>query len=124
MLANPRSRNGRSARSLSASSTETEPPFTLSRRSRTCFGSIGGGGYQIDEWRRMLTLVRMSALLALALVSGITVGRAPDGRGARVEVSADVDAPLAAVEAVLLDLEHYPSWFPGMQSARLESARV
>jgi ribosome-associated toxin RatA of RatAB toxin-antitoxin module len=66
----------------------------------------------------------MSALLALALVSGITVGRAPDGRGARVEVSAIVDAPLAAVEAVLLDLEHYPSWFPGMNAARLASPRV
>jgi hypothetical protein len=46
------------------------------------------------------------------------VARAPDGHGARVQITAVLDAPLEDVHAIVVNFPGYTQWFPTLQSVQ------
>jgi ribosome-associated toxin RatA of RatAB toxin-antitoxin module len=54
----------------------------------------------------------------------VAVGRAADGRGCHIEVSAIIEAPLEDVRAVVAEFARYSDWFPTMRSSARESQAV
>jgi ribosome-associated toxin RatA of RatAB toxin-antitoxin module len=57
------------------------------------------------------------------LVAALGVGRAADGRGCHIEVSAVLDAALEDVHAIVGELARYSEWFPTMRSSARAAER-
>src|SRR6476646_9026645 len=60
--------------------------------------------------------VLVFALVPFAPASVVHVGRPADGRGCHLEVSAEIDAPVDDVRAVVADFAGYGEWFPSVHS--------
>jgi len=68
-----------------------------------------------------MTGTALSGLLVAALgpmwaapLQSVRFGRAADGRGAEVQIAAIIEAPLADVRAVVVDVAGYADWFPSL----------
>src|SRR3954467_15787739 len=62
--------------------------------------------------------ILVAALGPFAPADGlVSVGRADEGRGCHIAVSAMIEAPLEDVHAVVADFARYSEWFPTMRSS-------
>src|SRR5262249_21763432 len=70
-----------------------------------------------------LAFVPSPSAWAVAAPPAIRFERAPGGALA-VQIYGKVDAPLEAVESVLLDIRRYPEWVPRLSAARASAAEA